>query len=73
MEFSSRQIEVVKLLARGVSTEDAAAELGLSPRTIKSHCDALRYKLGVKQRREIPSKFMQVTGESPFPTNGRAA
>ena len=37
-----------------------------SPRTAKAHSDALRQKLGVPRRRQIPAAYRKVTGEDPL-------
>ncbi len=37
-------------LARGGSTADVAAELGLSPRTVLKHGERINRKLGVRDR-----------------------
>ena len=38
-EITSRQREVVKLIAAGCSNEEVAEQLGITPRTVKAHCD----------------------------------
>jgi hypothetical protein len=38
----------------------------LSPRTAKAHSDALRRKLGVAKRRQIPAAYRLVTGCDPL-------
>ena len=50
----------------GLSIPDAAETLGISPRTVKAHSDALRHKLGVSRRRHIPAAYRLVTGEDPY-------
>jgi DNA-binding CsgD family transcriptional regulator len=64
--ITERQREVVEQLARGRSNERIGQELGISPRTAKAHCDALRAKLGVPRRTEIPAAFRALTGEDPL-------
>jgi DNA-binding CsgD family transcriptional regulator len=51
--ITDRQREVVALIAAGCSNEEVGARLGISPRTVKAHCDVLRQKLGVKRRRQL--------------------
>ena len=46
--------------------------LGISPRTAKAHSDALRQKLGVPRRRQIPAAYRARTGDDPL-TQGAAA
>ncbi len=63
--FTLRQRQVVHLIARGHSNVEIADRLGISPRTAKAHADALRVKLGVTRRRQIPAAFRETTGEDP--------
>ena len=65
-EITARQREVVTLIAEGCSNEEVAERLGISPRTAKAHSDALRQKLGVSRRRQIPAAYRAVTGDDPL-------
>jgi len=65
-EITARQREVVALIAAGCSNEEVGERLGISPRTAKAHSDALRQKLGVPRRRQIPAAYRAVTGEDPL-------
>ena len=64
-KFTPRQRQVVQLIALGCSNAEIATRLGISPRTAKAHSDALRMKLGVSRRRQIPAAFRELTGEDP--------
>lgn len=64
--FTDRQRQVVELIAAGCSNEEIGHRLGLSARTAKAHCDALRRKLGVPRRRYIPAAYRLMTGEDPL-------
>jgi DNA-binding CsgD family transcriptional regulator len=64
--ITERQREVVGLIAYGLSNDEVGRRLGISPRTVKAHCDALRQKLGVPRRRQIPAAFRMLTGEDPL-------
>jgi DNA-binding CsgD family transcriptional regulator len=64
--FTRRQVEIVELLAAGLSNDELGERLGISPRTAKAHCDALRAKLGVTRRRQIPVAYRIVTGDDPL-------
>ena len=66
IEITDRQRQVVALIAAGCSNEEVGARLGISPRTVKAHCDVLRQKLGVPRRRQIPAAFRSLTGEDPL-------
>jgi DNA-binding CsgD family transcriptional regulator len=61
-----RQREIVALIAAGLTDAEIAEELGISARTVRAHCEALRVRLGVRRRREIPLGFRLATGEDPF-------
>jgi len=64
--ITSRQRQVVELIAQGLSNDEVGVALGISPRTAKAHCDVLRQKLGVPRRRQIPVAFRLLTGEDPL-------
>jgi DNA-binding CsgD family transcriptional regulator len=64
--LTERQLQIVKLIADGCSNEEVGERLGISPRTAKAHCDALRQKLGVPRRRQIPAAFRALTGVDPL-------
>jgi DNA-binding CsgD family transcriptional regulator len=66
LALTERQTEVVGLIAFGCSNEEIGLRLGISPRTVKAHCDVLRQKLGVPRRRQIPAAFRMLTGEDPL-------
>jgi len=50
--FSDRELEVLKLAAKGMSNKEIAAELSLSVRTVQSHLANIFDKLGVNSRTE---------------------
>lgn len=64
--MTQRQLQVVGLIANGCSNEEIGRRLDISPRTAKAHCDALRLKLGVARRRQIPAAFKTLTGQDPL-------
>lgn len=68
VELSRRQKQVLSLLAEGRTDDEIGLRLGISPRTARAHVDALKRKLGVTRRREIPSAYHRLTGEDPFNT-----
>ena len=65
-DLTERQLQMVKLIAQGCSNVEVGTRLGISPRTAKAHSDALRQKLGVPRRRQIPAAFRALTGEDPL-------
>ncbi len=64
--ITARQREVVALIAAGCSNDEVAKRLEISPRTAKAHSDALRQKLGVPRRRQIPAAYRIRTGDDPL-------
>jgi ATP/maltotriose-dependent transcriptional regulator MalT len=65
-DLTSRQREVVALIAEGCSNDEVGDRLGISPRTAKAHSDAVRQKLGVARRRQIPAAYRLLTGDDPL-------
>ena len=61
--LTDRQRQVVELIAAGCSNVEVAERLGITTRTAKAHSDALRQKLGVTRRRQIPVAYRLVTGD----------
>jgi ATP/maltotriose-dependent transcriptional regulator MalT len=64
--LTTRQRQVVELIAAGCSNEEIGCQLEISARTAKAHCDVLRQKLGVSRRRQIPAAYRALTGEDPL-------
>ena len=50
---TSREVDVLKLVAAGRTNRDIAAELVLSPKTVERHLSSLFTRLGVANRREL--------------------
>jgi len=50
--LSPREIEVLKLVARGLSTDDVAARMSVVARTVQLHLDSARAKLGAANRQQ---------------------
>ena len=65
-EITERQRQVIELIAAGCSNAEVGEYLGISPRTAKAHSDALRQKLGVSRRRQIPVAYRTMTGNDPL-------
>jgi two-component system, NarL family, response regulator LiaR len=49
-ELSARELEVLRLIARGMENAEIAQELGISPRTAKNHVSNILAKLGLPNR-----------------------
>lgn len=52
-QLTKREREVLRLVARGRSAAEAAAELGRSVKTVEAHRNNLREKLGLKNNRQL--------------------
>ncbi len=50
--ISERELEVVRLMARGNDNTQIAAELGISPNTVRNHISAAYEKLNVSSWRQ---------------------
>ena len=49
-ELSTRELEVLRLISRGMENAEIARELGISPRTAKNHVSNILAKLGLSSR-----------------------
>lgn len=70
--FGPREQELVFLIAAGMTENQCAEAMGISPSTVKGTADQIRFKLGVQNRRQIPMAFWQATGIDPFPKDEEA-
>jgi DNA-binding CsgD family transcriptional regulator len=51
--LSPRQLEVLRLTEKGLTLEEIAERLAITPRTAKAHSDEARKRLGVPTRRRM--------------------
>lgn len=56
LSLSKRELDVLELMARGLSNEEIAAQLYISLSTIKSHCSRIFEKMDVKRRTQAIEK-----------------
>ena len=49
-ELTVREVEVLRLVARGLTNEQVAEQLVISPRTVNSHLNSIYSKIGVESR-----------------------
>lgn len=55
--LSTREREVLHLLADGLTDREIATALSISPRTVESHVSSLLRKLGVRNRAEAAQRY----------------
>lgn len=60
-QLTPQELQIARIVARGASNRDAAAELFLSPRTVEYHLGKVFTKLGISSRAELVR--MQLGGE----------
>lgn len=49
-QLTKREIEILKLVASGLSAKEAAKELLIAPRTVERHIDHIRLKTRARNR-----------------------
>jgi DNA-binding CsgD family transcriptional regulator len=52
--LTPRQMQIARLIDKGMTYDEMGAALGIAPRTVKTHTDTIRIKLNVKRKRHIP-------------------
>ena len=58
--LTERQLDVLALLAEGLTNGEIAARLVVSPRTVDHHVSAVLAKLGVTTRREAARRAREL-------------
>ncbi|HVV59348.1 MAG TPA: helix-turn-helix transcriptional regulator [Gaiellaceae bacterium] len=58
-----RQEEVARLILAGLTNDEVAVRLHISPRTARAHADALEARLGVSRRRHIAAAYIALLGQ----------
>lgn len=67
--LSTREIEVTRLLCRGLSDAEIAAELFVSPHTVHDHVRSIRTKLAVRTRAAVVARIFDDTYFDTFITH----
>jgi DNA-binding NarL/FixJ family response regulator len=57
--MSAREREVVAAVVEGLSNDEVAARLGISPKTVESHLRRLFERLGVASRTELATRALR--------------
>ena len=63
--LTNREVEVTRLVARGLSTDEIASALFLSRHTVRDHVKAIFQKVGVSSRGELTSKLFAEPYHAP--------
>ena len=63
--LTARELDVLRLVARGLSNKEIAADLRITTHTVKYHLAAVLEKLGVRSRTEAVSRGVR-TGLLPL-------
>ena len=66
--LTRREVEVVRLVAVGRTTREIARELFLSPRTVDTHVENIRMKLGCRTRADAARRASELGLVAPPPT-----
>ena len=53
--LSNREVEVYEMIGQGLTIQQIATRLHLSPKTIETHREKIKQKLNVKQQRRVES------------------
>ena len=51
--LNTRELDILRLVAKGMTDNEIGAELYLSPRTVQNHLSRMREKIGVRRRSEL--------------------
>jgi DNA-binding NarL/FixJ family response regulator len=51
--LNTRELDILRLVSRGMTDNEIGAELYLSPRTVQNHLSRMREKIGVRRRSEL--------------------
>src|ERR1044071_1149288 len=60
IKLTKREVEIIKLIAEGLTSQEMADKLFISPRTVETHRANLMKKIGVKNAIELVKKAEQL-------------
>ncbi len=59
-QLTSRQVEILELVAAGLTNAEIAARLYITPKTVAHHVSAVLGKLGVQSRRQAATEAVRL-------------
>jgi DNA-binding CsgD family transcriptional regulator len=59
-ELTSRQLEILELLAEGLTNAEIASRIFITPKTVEHHVSAILAKLGVQSRRQAAAQALSL-------------
>jgi DNA-binding NarL/FixJ family response regulator len=60
--LTPRELEVLKLLAQGLSTIEIGQQAGIDPRSVQNYITTLRRKTGCEERTQLADWYRRLTG-----------
>jgi LuxR family transcriptional regulator of spore coat protein len=57
-ELTERERQVLRCVANGLSSKEAALQLGIAPRTVDRHIENLRHKLRARNKTHMVAKAL---------------
>ena len=59
MKLSNREITIIELISKGDSYKEIAQKLLISPRTVQTHIERVKIKLGAKNKTNAVVIYLQ--------------
>jgi DNA-binding CsgD family transcriptional regulator len=73
LPLTTREFEVARLIADGMTNAEIAGELSIAPKTASAHVEHILAKLGVARRAEIATWVAAVSRPAGDPSPNRQA
>lgn len=61
--LSTRELDVLRQLASGLTDREIAERLGISPRTVETHVGSILHKLAVRNRAQAAARYRETAPE----------